>query len=154
MIKISVVVKKKKWLNYIKDPQISLEKKLKILSKKSNFLKKKKLELSLLLSGKREIKILNKKFRKKDKSTDVLSFPFYEKVELKKLMTKKKNIYLGDIIINLDKVAGKPKSKNFMNNFDKLWIHGFVHLFGYQNKKNKDFLKMVKLEKIFFNTIN
>ena len=154
MIKISVVVKKKKWLNYIKDPQISLEKKLKILSKKSNFLKKKKLELSLLLSGKREIKILNKKFRKKDKSTDVLSFPFYEKVELKKLMTKKKNIYLGDIIINLDKVAGKPKSKNFMNNFDKLWIHGFVHLFGYQHKKNKDFLKMVKLEKIFFNTIN
>ena len=154
MIKISVVVKKKKWLNYIKDPQISLEKKLKILSKKSNFLKKKKLELSLLLSGKREIKILNKKFRKKDKSTDVLSLPFYEKVELKKLMTKKKNIYLGDIIINLDKVAGKPKSKNFMNNFDKLWIHGFVHLLGYQHKKNKDFLKMVKLEKIFFNTIN
>ena len=44
------------------------------------------------------MKYLNKKFRKKNKSTDVLSFPFYSVKELKK--NKDKKIYLGDIAIS------------------------------------------------------
>ena len=57
-----------------------------------------------MLSNNKEIKFLNKKFRKKNKGTDVLSFPFYTKQELKKKLRKEKEIYLGDIIINLNKI--------------------------------------------------
>ena len=61
----------------------------------------------MLLSGNKEIKKINKKFRKKNKITDVLSFPFYEKREIKKFLKKKNSFYLGDIIINLDKIIIK-----------------------------------------------
>ena len=154
MIKISVIIQKKEWLKYITNPQAYLKKKIKILNKKNNFFKNKKIELSLLLSGKKEIKILNKKFRKKNKPTDVLSFPSYEKKELQKEISKKRNVYLGDIVISLDKVEGDPKSRDFINDFNRLWIHGFVHLFGYKHKKYRDFLKMEKLEKKFLHIIS
>ena len=38
--------------------------------------------------------------------------------------------------------------------FDYLWIHGLVHLFGYDHKKEKDFLLMKKIEKTFINSVN
>ena len=43
---------------------------------------------TLLLSGNKEIKRLNKKFRNKNKATDILSFPFYKKEQLKKNLKK------------------------------------------------------------------
>ena len=61
----------------------------------------------MLLSNTKEIKKLNSKFRKKNKSTDVLSFPFYNKKNLKKKLKNEKEIYLGDIIINLNKIRQK-----------------------------------------------
>ena len=108
----------------------------------------------MLLSDNKEIKKLNKKFRKKNKSTDVLSFPFYNRVELKKMFKNGKDIYLGDVIINLNKVRNKNSIKKFKKEFDYLWIHGFVHLFGYDHKKEKDFLKMNQIEKKYFNLLN
>ena len=93
------------------------------------------------------MKILNKKFRKKNKSTDVLSFPFYGNKILNKKLKKENEIYLGDIIINLNKVNSKKNLKLFKLEFDKLWIHGLVHLFGHDHKKEKDFKKMNKIEK-------
>ena len=83
--------------------------------------------------------------KKKKKITDILSFPFYEKKFLVKLLKKKKkNIYLGDIIINLNKI--KNKNESFNLSFDKIWIHGLVHLLGYRHKSNLDFSIMRKLE--------
>ena len=69
-------------------------------------------------------------------------------------MKKKEEIYLGDIVINLSKIKGKKLSKNFKTEFDYLWIHGLVHLFGYDHKKEKDFLIMKKIEKTFINSVN
>ena len=46
------------------------------------------------------------------------------------------------------------KKKNFMENFDKLWIHGFLHLLGYKHHLNKDFNKMNNLERKIYNKIN
>ena len=89
---------------------------------------------TLLLSGNKEIKYLNNKFRKKNKSTDILSFPFQEKKKLKSLLKNEKEIYLGDIIINLNKIKNK-NIKDFKNKFDQLWIHGLVHLFGHDHKR-------------------
>ena len=65
-----------------------------------------------MLSENNEIKKLNKKFRKKNKTTDVLSFPFYNKKLINKLK-KKKEIYLGDIIINFNKIKNKKNKESF-----------------------------------------
>ena len=108
----------------------------------------------MLLSGDYEIKKLNKKFRKKNKSTDVLSFPFYKKKELKIKLKKEKEIYLGDIIVNLNKIKAQEDKKKFQLELNKLWIHGLTHLLGYDHKKNKDFKNMVKIEKKFLSYVN
>ena len=108
----------------------------------------------MLLSGEKQIKNLNKKFRKKNKPTDVLSFPFYTKKELHKKLINEKEIYLGDIIINFNEIKNKKKSKNFKIEFNNLWIHGLVHLFGYDHKKEKDYLVMKKIEKKYSSFIN
>ena len=71
-----------------------------------------------------------------------------------KLLRKKNSIYLGDIIINLNKVLSKPKLDFSEEKFNKLWIHGFLHLLGFKHKINTDYSKMKKLENKFFKLIN
>ena len=84
MIKINVITNNKNWLNYIKRPNSYLDKKIKKINLEDKKLKKINIFCTLLLSGNKEIKYLNKKFRKKNKITDVLSFPFYKKKDLNK----------------------------------------------------------------------
>ena len=154
MIKVNVILNNILWKKYLKDPHSFIDKKIELLNKKNKLHKKNTLICSLLLSGAKEIKQLNKKFRKKNKSTDVLSFPFYEKNQLNNKIRKEKEIYLGDIIINLSQVKNKNNKIKFEEELDKLWIHGLVHLFGYDHKKDKDFSKMLKVEKKFLSFIN
>tara|TARA_B100000795_G_scaffold259980_1_gene235420 strand:+ start:217 stop:681 length:465 start_codon:yes stop_codon:yes gene_type:complete len=146
MIKVDVLVTNKNWNKYIKNPNIYLVKRLKKVQKEISLIRKNNINFTLLLSGEQEIKKLNKKFRKKNKSTDVLSFPSHEKKILLKLLKKKNYLYLGDIIINLTKIIKLSKTQDFMTVFDKIWIHGLVHLLGYRHKSNKDFLVMQKIE--------
>ena len=71
-----------------------------------------------------------------------------------KLLSKKKNkIYLGDIIINLNKIKRENIEENFLFNFDKIWIHGLAHLLGHRHKSNIDFSRMKKLEKELLQSI-
>ncbi len=155
MIKVNVIINHKKWKKIIINPEKYLQKKIKTLNFSNNFFKKKRLEFSILLSGDKEIKKLNKNFRKKNKTTDILSFPFHEKRDLKKLLKKKEIIYLGDIIINLNKIIKKHEKKyETKSKFDKLWIHGLIHLLGGRHKSNKDFFIMKNLEDKFFRSIN
>ena len=154
MIKINVITNNINWLKYIKDTNNYLERKIKKINLKEKKFDKKSIFCTLLLSGTKEIKNLNKKFRNKNKSTDVLSFPFQTKRELNNKLKKEKEIYLGDIIINLNKIKSKKILKKFKNEFDRLWIHGLVHLFGHNHKKNKEFLRMIKIEKKYFDFIN
>jgi|TARA_B110000238_G_C15963136_1_gene368333 probable rRNA maturation factor len=147
MIKAEVLVSKIAWKKYITSPNNYLNKKLQKAEKKIAILKKNKLNFTLLLSGDSEIKKLNKKFRKKNKITDVLSFPFYEKKMLDRVIRKqKKTIYLGDIIINLNEIIKESKKQDFVTAFDKIWVHGLTHLLGYRHKSNRDFSLMQKLE--------
>lgn len=154
MIKINVIIKNYTWFKYLKKPDNYLDKKIWKLNSKIKEFKKINFFCSILLSGDEEIKNLNKKFRKKNKVTDVLSFPFHTKKELKKKFTKEKEIYLGDIIINLNKIKNKNVKKKFQIEFDRLWIHGFVHLFGFDHIKDKDFKKMNMVEKKYFKLVN
>tara|TARA_B110000444_G_scaffold223996_1_gene226889 strand:- start:514 stop:981 length:468 start_codon:yes stop_codon:yes gene_type:complete len=148
MIKADVLIENKKWKNYIKIPNFYINKKLKKIDKKLNIFKKNNFKFTLLLSGNNEVKKLNNKFRKKNKTTDILSFPFHNEKILKIMMKKKKTqIYLGDIIINLSKMKSKVSDEDFFLNFDKIWIHGLAHLMGYRHKSNIDFSIMASLEK-------
>ena len=138
MIKANVILDYSKWKNKIKDPENYLEKKLKKISKKPYF-KKKKQEFSILLTNNKKMKNLNFKFRKKNKPTDVLSFQTND------------NIYIGDIAISYEIVNKRSKLSNFFIEFDKMWIHGYFHLIGYDHKKLKDFKKMAKKENLILN---
>jgi probable rRNA maturation factor len=147
MITVDILIKKMAWTKHISSPEKYLKKKLKKAEKKISILKKNKLNFTLLLSGENEIKKLNKKFRKKNKTTDVLSFPFYQKKKLYELIKKeKKTIYLGDVIINLNEIIKQGKKQSFQIAFDKIWIHGLTHLLGYRHNSNRDFSLMQKIE--------
>ena len=138
MIKANVILDYPKWKNKIKNPDNYLKKKIKKLSKIAYF-KRKKQEFSILLTNNKKMKILNLKFRKKNKPTDVLSFRL-----------KEKN-YIGDIAISFEKVKKRSQSSNFFIEFDKMWIHGYFHLNGYDHKKLKDYKRMNKKENLVLN---
>ena len=78
MIKINVITNNTNWLNYIKNPNDYLDRKVNRINTKSKLFVKKRLFCTLLLSGNNEIKSLNKKFRKKNKIHECL-FTLQEK---------------------------------------------------------------------------
>ena len=148
MIKIEVVSEEKSWSKKLKKKEFFFNLICKSLPKKYKFLNK-KLSLTLLLSNNKSIKKLNKKFRNKNKPTDVLSFPSEKKVNLRK------SSYLGDIIISYE-FMNKPKNLNshgFKYRVIKIFIHAYLHLLGYDHVKQKDFKKMIKEEEKIFNFI-
>ena len=146
MIKVDVLIKEKKWKKYFSNPKKYVNNKIKEAKKLFPLFKNKKIEFTILLTNSLEMKRFNKKYRNKNKSTDVLSFPFYRDKELKKRLIQNNNVYLGDIILNLNKIS-KITRKDFISHFNRLMIHGFLHLLGYKHFKNRDFQKMQSLEK-------
>ena len=134
MIKANVLIGHFKWKKRIKNPNDYFKSKLRKISKIPSF-KKKKQEFSILLTNNKEMKSLNYKFRKKNIPTDVLSFPL-----------KNKN-YIGDIAISFEIINKRSKKTNFFLELDKMWIHGYFHLIGYDHKKFNDYKKMLKKEK-------
>ena len=62
---------------------------------------------------------------------------------------------MGDNIISYN-YLDKPKSqdlKSFKEKVTKILIHGFLHLLGFDHKKNKDYFKMLKEENILFKSV-
>ena len=145
MIKVNVEINNKPWHKKIKNPKKYFSKKLKKILKILPDLKKKNIIFTIFLTNSLSIKKLNKKFRKQNKSTDVLSFPFFSQKKIK--LNKKKNIYIGDIATCYEIINFRSKKTNFFLEFDKVWVHGFLHLLGYNHIKNKDYFKMYKFEK-------
>ena len=58
---------------------------------------------------------------------------------------------LGDVAISYEIINKRSKNSNFFYEFDKMWIHGYLHLLGHDHKKKKDFTKMKKLEEKILN---
>ena len=148
MIKVNVLSEEKSWSKKIKRSQEFFDNICKKFPKKFRFLNK-RVYFTLLLSNNKRIKNLNRKFRNKNKHTDVLSFPFEQK------KGNPKEIYLGDIIISFN-YMNKPKglnSKEFKRKTIKIFIHGFLHLIGYDHIKEKEYKKMLNMEKKVFNSI-
>ena len=147
MINAEIVIDNVNWKKKLKNTDLFINKILKSFPKKYQF-NGKKVILTVLLSNNKKIKQLNKKFRKKDKPTDILSFPFGKKIS-------KSIVYLGDIIISYDFI-NKPKSLNisqFKDKLAKIFIHGFLHLAGFDHIKVSEFKKMNKEELKIYNLV-
>ena len=152
MIKVNVEIHNKSWHKKIKNPKRYFSKKLKKISKIVKFFKGKNITFTILLTSSLNMKKLNKKFRNRNKSTDVLSFPFLSSNNLK--FTKQKKLYIGDVATSYENINFRSKKNNFLLEFDKAWVHGLLHLIGYNHVKNKDYFRMNKIEKRILNSIN
>ncbi len=93
-----------------------------------NILGLKNTELSILVTGDEDIRELNRKYRGKDKPTDVLSFPMGEEFGGR--------LILGDIVISLDTAQRQAEElgDTLESVVEKLLIHGIVHLLGYNHE--------------------
>jgi len=113
-------------------------------------LRPKSLEVSLLLCGDTKMRALNDQYRKKDKTTDVLSFPSYENLRSQTKIDEA-SLYLGDIAISfpvLKKQAKKFKIR-LSDEFIHLFLHGLIHLCGYDHEiSDAEEKLMQKWEKI------
>ncbi len=150
MIEAEVLVESNNWRKIIKNPKRLI---LSILKKFPNRYKfvNKKAYISVLLTDNHKIRLLNKKFRKKNKPTDILSFPFFNKKNLKKNL-KHNKFYLGDIAIS-DREFLKKNKSDLKNSFIKIFIHGFLHLLNFDHKSDKDYEIMNSVENKIFQKI-
>ena len=139
MIKADIVLDSSIWKTKIKNPKTYIKKRLFLLSKINSF-KNKSQNFTLLLTNNQKMKSLNNIFRKKNKPTDVLSFPFNNR------FTKKS--YLGDVAVSFEIINKRSNKSNFLKEFDKMWVHGYLHLVGYSHGTIKNFKKMDKKENL------
>ena len=148
MIRVNVFSEEKAWSKRLKKKDLFFRELCKSFPKKYKFLNK-NVSFTLLLSNNKKIKKLNKTFRNKNKSTDILSFPSDKKIKISK------NTYLGDIIISYN-YLDRPRSKDlkqFKEKVVKIFIHGFLHLLGFDHIKNKDHYKMLREENLLFKSV-
>lgn len=115
-------------------------------------------DLSILLTTNKSIRVFNKKFRGKDKPTDILSFPYYPKLKpgqkIKPLSDDEK--YLGDLIISLEyalKDAPATWARPFREHLVALIAHGIAHLLGYDHLQDNDWALMQEQEKKLLQTV-
>ena len=151
MINVNVFSEEKAWSKRLRNKEIFFREICKAFPKKYKFISK-KVSFSLLLSNNKSIKKLNRNFRNKNKSTDILSFPLSEPNRIR----ISKETYLGDIIISYNFID-KPKSqsfKSFRKKLVKIFIHGFLHLLSFDHIKDKDYMKMLKEEEKIYQSVN
>jgi probable rRNA maturation factor len=118
-------------------------------------------ELSILLTDNDGIQRLNKKYLKKDKPTDVLSFPMYEKDGKrgvggrgwKKISPHPTShiphpIILGDVVISVETAKAQIKENGVTldQELARLLIHGILHLLGFDHAKNSKEARRMRKE--------
>jgi probable rRNA maturation factor len=123
----------------------------KILKKTSNFFKKPKTAcLSVILVGEKKMKNLNWLYRQKNQVTNVLSFPtFLKKDKIRSRDLEIEEDDLGDIFICYPEALRETKKYQLTlkEELSRLLVHGFLHLLGYDHQKEKEAIKMERLEK-------
>ena len=109
----------------------------------------KRSELSIVLAGDAEVKKLNRVYRKKNKTTDVLSFPLLEGKKM--ILSPKEAIALGDVVISLPqaKRQAAQQGKKLKGELALLLVHGILHLLGYDHVSLIQERKMFNLQNSF-----
>ena len=116
------------------------KKTLKVLKIEDNYV------LSLIIVGPRTIKRINRDYRSIDRETDVISFALLDCGEEIKY---EKEIELGDIFINRKRVLSQAKEykHSVKREFIFLFVHGLLHLLGYDHMNPEDEKEMFSLQK-------
>lgn len=117
-----------------------------------------KLIVSITLTTPEHIRTLNKQYRNIDKSTDVLSFPIFEKKEIEemiKLNTWEYNDILGDMVVSIKQVElqAKDYGHSFERELSYMIVHSFYHLMGYDHIKEEDKIEMRPKEEFILNKL-
>lgn len=103
-------------------------------------IKNKNIILNIIFTTPDVIKTFNKQFRNIDKPTDVLSFPMFEKEDVKTLIKSDTTDILGDIVISIEQV--KKQAIEYEHSFERelsyMLAHGFYHLLGYDHIEDGD----------------
>ncbi len=148
MVKVNLVIEHKSWKSRYPKVNLFLKKSIKKILLSIFSSRVMACEISILLTGTKNMKNLNKKFRKINKDTDVLSFPAEDKNFFKKNLKLKKKVYLGDIALSYQYIEAIVKKQNtsFDDYFKKMLIHGVLHLIGYEHDSFKKYKKMNLLE--------
>ena len=136
MVEIFDLTRKKELEVYFKDIEEYYKKALEVLEISDDF------DLSLIIVGKTKIRSINKNYRNIDRVTDVISFAEIDSDDYDYLCDE---VNLGDIFINVDRVNSQAKKYNhsIKREFIFLFIHGLLHLLGYDHMEKED-------EKIMF----
>ncbi len=146
MISVNVFSEDTNWSKKIKNKEIFFNSICDAFPNKYKFLNK-NVGFTLLLSNNQNIKKLNKKFRNKNKPTDILSFPLSHKILIKK------DTYLGDVIISFNYMNKDKEKRSFKTVVIKTFIHGFLHLLGFDHIKDKDYKKMIIEENKIYKSV-
>ncbi|MEF8846961.1 MAG: rRNA maturation RNase YbeY [Candidatus Paceibacterota bacterium] len=113
-------------------------------------------KISLAVVGENRIRKLNKRYRGKNKVTDVLSFPEQEvKIDEFKIGPKKETDDLGEIVICLKRVKknARRNDKDVREELTLVLIHGVLHLLGYDHKEEGEAQEMEKIQKQYLNKV-
>jgi probable rRNA maturation factor len=99
-------------------------------------------ELSLVLTNDMYIRNLNWKYRRKDSITDVLAFPMRDSKGLS-------GVILGDVVISVEtaKREARKRKKDFQDELNLYFVHGILHLLGYNDEKPRARKRMKEKER-------
>jgi rRNA maturation RNase YbeY len=115
---------------------------------------KKDFYLSIVLVGKARIRKLNKKYRNKNRATDVLSFGKNPQIDFAQKISAQEE--LGEIVICLREVKKNAKRNNLEFKKELSWvlIHGVLHLLGYVHEESEaEAEKMREKEQFYLSSI-
>lgn len=163
-IQLDIQIKSKVWhdIHNVNNKITNITNKLINRTDLKHFLKNKnnQIEISISLVNQEQIRKINKLYRGKDKSTNILSFPAFDltkKLDPKSLAKTHDYIFLGDIVISLENIRKEIKesdSKTFDSHLTHLILHSILHLIGFDHHKNKDAKEMEELEIKILKSLN
>ena len=139
MVEIYDLTRKQVLKKYFKDIKKYYKKTLEVLDLKDDF------DLSLIIVGRKKIRSINRDYRNIDKETDVISFANIDSEDYDFLDER---INLGDVFINVERVISQAKKYGHSERreFVFLFIHGLLHLFGYDHMDEEDEKVMFALQ--------
>jgi len=107
-------------------------------------------EITIRFTDDKEMRALNKKWRKKNSLTNVLAFPNNTKLDI-----HEQSKHIGDIILcyNVVKQEAKQRNISFSDHMIHLVVHGVLHLCGYDHIRKSDEENMIKHEKLVLNGV-
>jgi len=112
--------------------------------------------VSLAIVGENRMRKLNKRYRGKNKVTDVLSFPEQEvQIGDFKIGPKEETKGLGEIVICLKRVKknARRNNKEVKEEFTLVLIHGILHLLGYDHQEEDEAREMERKQKQYLNKV-